>query len=228
MATPARGLAVPADALNELLEAAGVPLPRSRLASTPADAAQAAQEIGFPVVVKIVSPQAIHKTEVGGVALGLSDGRAVITAAEAMVRRLRSAHPEATIDGFLVQESIVGLELMLGARSDPIYGPILMVGIGGIHAEVLRDTSIRLLPVEAADVAAMIEDLKGRALLGAYRGQRPRDVEAVVNAAVALGALFLDHRNWLADIEINPLIVLAAGEGVRAVDVRAIPKGAVT
>jgi len=212
------------EAMSALLAESGVTLPRSVMTSTPEEAGRAAQEIGFPVVVKIVSPQALHKTEVGGVALGLTDPDAVAAVAEAMARRLRSLQSSAQVDGFLVQEAVSGLELLMGARTDPIYGPVLMVGMGGIHAEVLRDTAIRLLPADAADIREMLDELKGRALLEAYRGKPERDVEAVVSTAVALGNLFLEHRGWLGDIEINPLMILAKGEGVRAVDVRVIPK----
>jgi acyl-CoA synthetase (NDP forming) len=212
------------EAMNALLEQRGIALPRGRLASSAAEAAAVAQAIGFPVALKIVSPDAVHKTEVGGVALGLGSAAQVEAAADAMARRLRAHHPEARIDGFLVQEIVSGLELILGARTDPLYGPFLMVGLGGVQAEALRDTAISLLPLDRAGAGRMLQSLRAKALLGAFRGSPPRDVQAVIDAMLGLGQVFLENHNWLDDIEINPLIVLEAGQGVRAVDVRPVPK----
>lgn len=226
-AGPARGTAttpLPADALNDALERNGVPLPRSLSVPDAAAAGRAAQEIGFPVALKLVSPAAVHKTEVGGVALGLTSAAAVAGAAEEMVRLLRAAQPDAAIDGFLVQEMVSGVELLLGARTDPIYGPMLMVGIGGVAAEAMRDTAIKLLPIDAADARAMLDSLRAKALLGAFRGRPARDVDAVVQAMLGLSTVFLENAGWLSDIEVNPLMVLEAGKGVRAVDVRCIRK----
>ena len=206
------------------LGAAGITLPRSRFVSSATDAARAAEDIGFPVALKIVSPDAVHKTEVGGVALGLRSASEVTSAADAMVKRLLASHPSATIDGFLVQEIVSGLELILGARMDPIYGPLLMVGLGGVQAEALRDTAISLLPLDQDEAHRMLQSLRGKALLGSFRGKPARDVEAVTKAMLGLGQIFLDHRGWLSDIEINPLIVMEAGQGIRAVDVRLVRK----
>jgi acetyltransferase len=222
MARPSTPLS--AAAMNDLIEQRGIALPRSRFVTTAAEAARAAEEIGFPVALKIVSPDALHKTEVGGVALGLRSAADVTAAADAMTTRLRQSHAAARIDGFLVQEIVRGLELILGARTDPIYGPFLMVGLGGVQAEALRDTAISLLPVDERSARAMLQSLRAKALLGAFRGQPPCDVEAVVAAMLNLGQIFLENRNWLGDIEINPLIVREIGQGVRAVDIRLVPR----
>ena len=221
---PSQNGPVPSDTMNEILGAAGITLPRSRFVSSAADAARAAEDIGFPVALKIVSPDAVHKTEVGGVALGLRSASEVTSAADAMVKRLLASHPSATIDGFLVQEIVSGLELILGARMDPIYGPLLMVGLGGVQAEALRDTAISLLPLDQDEAHRMLQSLRGKALLGSFRGKPARDVEAVTKAMLGLGQIFLNHRGWLSDIEINPLIVMEAGQGIRAVDVRLVRK----
>ncbi len=213
-----------AAAMNDLLAERGIALPRSRFVATAAEAGRAAEEIGFPVALKIVSPDALHKTEVGGVALGLRDPSEVTAAADAMTRRLHASHPAAQIDGFLVQEIVRGLELIVGARTDPMYGPFLMVGLGGIQAEALHDVAICLLPLDRNGASQMLQSLRAKALLGAFRGQTPRDVEAVIAAMLALGRIFIENRDWLNDIEINPLIVQEAGQGVRAVDIRLIPK----
>ena len=212
-------------ALETLLAAKGLTPPKSAFAAAAAAAAKAAADVGFPVALKIVSPQASHKTEVGGVALNLKDGAAVKEAADAMAARLRKADPAAAIDGFLVQEMVSGLEVIIGCREDAQFGPIMIAGLGGVLVEAMRDVSLRMLPITEGDARAMLGSLRGKALLGAFRGTAARDVDALVRAMCGLSDIFLDHRNHLADLEVNPLIVLAEGAGVRAVDVRPVAKG---
>jgi acyl-CoA synthetase (NDP forming) len=207
---------------DALLRENGLTPPKSALAHTPDEAAARAADIGFPVAVKIVSPQASHKTEVGGVALGLRDGAAVRAAAEAMKARLIANNPGARIDGFLVQEMVDGVEMILGVREDPQFGPFMLVGLGGVMVEVMRDVAIRLLPVTEDDAREMLRSLHGAPLLAEFRGRPARDTEAVVRAMTGLSRLFTDHRAWLSDLEINPLMVLAEGQGARAVDVRVV------
>jgi acyl-CoA synthetase (NDP forming) len=209
-------------ALDALLAAHGLTLPRSVMAPSPEGAAAHAADIGFPVALKIVSPDATHKTEVGGVALGLSDRAAVEAAAQAMQAGLSARRPGGRVDGFLVQEMISGLEYIIGARTDPLYGPFLVLGLGGVTVEVLHDTAIALLPVSEAELRGMLASLRSAPLLGEFRGQPPRDVDALVRAVLGLSELFLDHRESLSDIEINPLMIGRQGDGVRAVDVRIV------
>jgi len=211
-----------AQRLDQLFAAHALTPPRSARADDADAAARAAAAIGFPVAVKIVSPAASHKTEIGGVALDLATPEAVVAAARAMAARLRAAHPGATIEGFLVQEMVQGVEMIVGVREDPQFGPFMLVGLGGIMVEVLKDVALHLLPVDVAAARAMIDALRGRALLGAFRGRAPADVEAAARAIAGLSTIFLDHRDWLSDLEVNPLIVLAAGRGVRAVDIRPV------
>ncbi len=209
--------------IEQLLAQRGIPGPRSLTAATAEAAAAAAAKIGFPVALKIISPQALHKTEVDGVALGLTRPESVIEAARAMRTRLLEHAPHATVTGFLVQEMVNGLEVIVGARQDPHFGPFLVLGLGGVLVEALQDVAIRLLPVDRDDIHEMIAELRGKTLLGAFRGAPPRDVNALIEAALTLGDCYLSVRSTLSDIEINPLIVRADGEGVCAVDVRAIP-----
>src|SRR5690606_35784008 len=133
--------------------------------------------------------------------------------------------PEAVIDGFLVQEMVSGTEVLVGAREDALYGPLLVLGTGGVMVELIGDVALRLLPVSGDDVRAMIEGLKLGTLLAGFRGAPPGDTDALVDACLALGQFYLDHRPWLADIEINPLMVRPRGQGVCAVDVRAVRRG---
>ncbi len=210
------------NAIESVLSAYGLTPPRAALAKTPEEAAAKAGEIGFPVAVKLVSPQASHKTEVGGVALHLADAAAVRSAAAAMGSRLTAHDPRATLNGFLVQEMVDGLEMILGVREDPQFGPVMVVGLGGVTAEVIKDVAIRLLPIDEDTALDMIRSLRGAALLERFRGRPPRDVKSLVRAITGLSNLFREYRACFEDIEINPLIVLAEGDGVRAVDLRTV------
>jgi acyl-CoA synthetase (NDP forming) len=214
--------AVAAGGLAETLAAAGMPAPASFMAATADTAAVAAQRIGFPVALKIVSPRFTHKTEVGGVLLDLDSAEKVADGAAMLAARMRKADPTARIDGFLVQEMVRGVELILGARNDAQFGPIIVVGAGGILVELTRDLATRLLPVGAQEARQMIDGLKVRRLLAGYRGAPAADIAAAVRAICGLSDLFLQHAHLLRDIEINPLVVLPAGQGVRAVDVRVL------
>jgi acetate---CoA ligase (ADP-forming) len=214
--------APPSDLTPANLEAAlaryGIVLPKSRAVATAAEAADAAAAIGFPVALKIRSAAIVHKTEAGGVMLGLANRQQVLDAADALVKAALAAHPGAAIDGFLVQEMVSGVETIVGAHADPLYGPLLLVGAGGIMVELVRDVAQRLLPVSASDVTTMIDSLKVSRLLAGYRGKPPADRKALETSALALARFYLDHRARIADIEINPLIVRT--EGALAVDVR--------
>jgi acetyltransferase len=209
-------------ALETALAGHGLTPPKSGIARTAAEAAHLAERIGFPVALKIVSSQISHKTEVGGVKLGLASASQVEQAAHALAASAAKVAPDARIDGFLVQEMVTGVEIILGARTDPLYGPMMVMGAGGILVELIKDVSFRMLPVTPDDARAMIGELKVAKLLAGFRGRPPSDMDALVKAICGLSDFYLAHRNLLSDLEINPLIVLPAGEGVRAVDVRPI------
>lgn len=210
------------ETLASSLSDAGIPGPASGIGTTPDEAADIAQNIGFPVALKILSPQVLHKTEVGGVRLNLNTVDAVRNAANRMVADVKRAETDATIDGFVVQEMVSGVEVLIGCRTDPLYGPLIAVGAGGVTVELFKDVSLRLLPIDPAIADAMIDELKSAALLDGYRGAPPCDRDALVNAICAAGDLFLCYRSWLKEIEINPVTVLRDGEGVRAIDIRTI------
>jgi acetyltransferase len=210
------------DALDAALAAYDLPPPRSVRAGSAAECGHAAAQIGFPVALKIMSPDALHKTEIGGVALNLASADAVTAEAARMSDRLRGERTAARIDGFLIQEMMSGVELLAGVREDPQYGPVMVVGLGGVLVEALGDVALRLLPVDDAEARAMLESLRGRAVLGTFRGRPARDVAAICRAIAGLSRFYLDHRAWLTDIEINPLVALP--DGVRAVDVRMVSR----
>jgi acetyltransferase len=206
--------------LERTLARYGIALAQSRTVAGATEAADAAAAIGFPVALKIRSGAIVHKTEAGGVMLGLASRRQVLDAADALVAAARAAHPGAAIEGFLVQEMVSGVEAIVGAHSDPLYGPLLLVGAGGVLVELVRDVALRLLPVDGDDITTMIEGLKFKTLLAGFRGQPPADRAALETAAMALARFYLDHRAHVAEIEINPLMVRRSG--AVAVDVRVV------
>ena len=205
--------------LREKLTANGVVFPLERIVRSAAGAAEAARELQFPLVVKIASAD-LHKTELDAVRLGIRNEDELRVAMDAIAANVVRHAKRTQAPAFLVQEFVDGVEIIAGAREDAQFGPVLLVGLGGTAAEVLGDVAIRLLPAGHDDVLDMLASLRGRALLGAFRGRPTRDLDAIAAAVAGLGRTFLECRSWLADIEINPLIAGAAGQGARAVDLR--------
>ncbi len=204
--------------LNALLQRHGISLPKQAMAGTAADAAVKAKEIGFPVAIKLIAAEVVHKTESGAVVLGLKSAEEVQAEGQKLLTKtLGRGH-------LLIQEMVQGTEVLIGARTDPQYGPFLMVGLGGIFVEVLKDVSIRLLPIDEREARAMLKELRGYKVLEGVRGQKPRDIDALVKAMVGLSDIFAAHRNHLSDMEINPIMVRAQGRGAAAVDVRLVRK----
>jgi acetyltransferase len=199
--------------------------PKSGRAGSPSDAADIAARIGFPVALKIASAQISHKTEVGGVRLNLNSPQEVEREAKTLAAALSRIAPGAQLDGFVVQEMVEGIEVIVGAHDDPLFGPMMVVGAGGILVELVEDVACRLLPVGPQDARSMIGGLKVAKLLAGFRGRPAADLDALVTAICGLSDLYLDHRHLLSDIEVNPLIVLPDRKGVRAVDVRVAAAG---
>jgi acetyl coenzyme A synthetase (ADP forming)-like protein len=205
--------------LQPLLTAYGIPGVEGRVVKSADDAAAAAERLGFPVALKIVSPDITHKTEVGGVALGLRDARAVREAAAAMLARVAVERPQATIRGLLVEAMApTGKELLLGGVRDPQWGPVLMVGLGGIYVEVMGDTAVCLAPVSPDEAATLLDELRIAPLLRGIRGERPVDRLALAGIISRFSQLMVDLPE-LREIEINPL--LASPDGAIVVDARA-------
>jgi acetate---CoA ligase (ADP-forming) len=202
--------------LNALLQRHGIGLPRQGIAGTAADAAVKAKEIGFPVAIKLIAQEVVHKTESGAVVLNLKSAEEVQTEGQKLLTKtLGRGH-------LLIQEMVQGTEVLIGARTDPQYGPFLMVGLGGIFVEVLKDVAIRLLPIDEREAREVLKELRGYKVLEGVRGQGPRDVDALVKAMVGLSEIFAAHRDHLSDMEINPIMVRAQGKGAVAVDVRLV------
>src|SRR5438034_9215331 len=206
-------------ASKALLAHYGVPLPPEALATSEAEAVAAAQRIGGAVALKVQSPDILHKTEAGAVMLGLSGDAAVRDGYRTVLARAQAAHPNAKIDGVLVQAMARrGREIILGITRDPDFGPMLMVGLGGIHVEVLKDVAFAPVPLGADEALDLIGQLKGAALLDAVRGEPAADRDALARLMVALSRFAADHADAIAEIDLNPVIVHAAGEGLTIVD----------
>ncbi|MBV9151078.1 MAG: acetate--CoA ligase family protein, partial [Alphaproteobacteria bacterium] len=220
----ARGLAVSGPVLTEiaskkLLARYGVSLPPEALAASEDEAVTAAAEIGGAVALKVQSPDIVHKTEAGAVALNLSGEAVVRDGYRRVLARARAAHPNAKIDGVLVQAMARrGREIILGVTRDPDFGPMLMVGLGGIHVEVLKDVAFAPVPLGAEEAFDLIAQLKGAALLDAVRGEPAADRDALARLMVALSRFAADHAETVAEIDLNPVIVHASGEGLTIVD----------
>ncbi len=214
--------ALDAAAGRALLDIYGIPTPKDKLATTPDEAARFAAEIGFPVALKLASPDILHKTEVGGVLLNVQDKAAAREGWQAIVARARAAHPQAEIRGVQVQQMVTGgQEIILGVKRDPIFGPLVMFGLGGVYVEALADVSFRLAPLSEKDAEEMIDEVRSAKLLSGLRGAPPADRAALVEAILRVGQLAADCPE-IEELDVNPLLVLPAGQGALAVDVRVV------
>jgi len=206
--------------VKEILQAYGFRFPRSLMARTTDEALMAAKAIGYPVVLKIISPQISHKTDVGGVKVNIRNDEELIQAFQAITMGVRQAVPGVSILGVLVQEMVPqGKEIIVGFTRDPQFGPLIMFGLGGIYVEVLKDVQFRLAPICPEEALEMIRGIKAYPLLKGIRGEPEADIEALVNAIVSLAQLAADFPE-LNEGEVNPLLVRPKGYGAVAVDAR--------
>jgi acetate---CoA ligase (ADP-forming) len=211
-------------AAKEILTLYGIPVTRERLATNADEAMSAAREIGYPVALKIESPDIAHKTEAGGVLLNVADDGAVRVGFETVIANAWKYKPEAQLGGVLVQEMVTGgRELILGMTQDPVYGPAVAVGLGGIFVEVLKDVALGVPPLTEHDSRAMLSRLRGAAILDGTRGAAPADTDAVVDILGTFSQLCLDLRDVVSEIDINPLLVFDRGAGARVVDCLIVP-----
>ena len=208
------------DEVTAVLSAYGVPTPKSLVATSPQHAAEIAESLGFPVALKLVSAQITHKSDVGGVRLGLRSPGAVFDAYAGMHRRLVDSGLGDQMDGALVQVMVPGgLELIVGGTVDPAFGPTMMVGMGGVNVEILDDVAVRLYPLHDTDAAEMLGSLRGAALLRGYRDKPAADTAAIQDVLLRLSQMMGNHPE-IAEFDINPLSALPPGEGVIALDAR--------
>jgi acetate---CoA ligase (ADP-forming) len=207
---------------NEILKCYGIPVLPAALAKTSREASDIAAEIGFPIVMKIVSPQILHKSDAGGVMVGLQTREEVTAAFERIVANAGKFDPVAEINGVLiVKMAPPGVEVILGATRYPIFGPLLMFGLGGIFVEVFQDVEFRLAPMERSDAHQMIQGIKGCKLLQGFRGRPKADTQILEKMLVSISEMVMNHPE-IKEMDINPLLVHVEGKGATAADCRII------
>jgi 4-hydroxybutyryl-CoA synthetase (ADP-forming) len=205
---------------QEVLRAYGFPLPQSILAKTEDDAVRAAKKIGFPVVMKIASPQIIHKSDAGGVKVGMSNEKDVRDAFNTIIKNAKKYNQKATIKGILVQEMVKGgKELIIGSKLEPGFGPVIMLGMGGIYVEVLKDVTFRLAPITNKEADDMINSIKTKKLLEGVRGEKPSDLKKLSELIQKLSALVTDFKE-IKELDMNPVLVMEQGKGCKILDIR--------
>jgi acetyltransferase len=208
---------------RDVAAAYGLRIPRSEVAPTPEKAIELASQFGYPVVLKIASPDILHKTDVGGVKVGLDSAEEVRDAFELMVYRAQRYVPEARLWGCLVQEMVPsgGMEVLVGMNRDPQFGPLVTFGLGGIFVEAMKDVTFRIAPFSKSEAEGMLSEIRAHSLLDGVRGKPPVDKDAIVDTLLRVGQLVLDFPE-IVEMDINPLIVYPKGLGAVAIDMRLI------
>jgi acyl-CoA synthetase (NDP forming) len=205
---------------QQICELHHIPTPKSGLATNAEEAVHEAKEVGFPAVMKIVSPQIVHKSEVGGVIVDIRDEKQLRTEYEELIVRVRRREPSAKILGVLVERMMPSsIELIIGGIRDKQFGPSIMFGMGGIFTEVYDDVAFRVAPVDAIDTLNLVRGLRGSKILSGVRGQPPADLDSIMNVLINVSNLMMEHDS-VEQLDLNP--VIAYSDGVCAVDSRII------
>jgi len=205
---------------KQILDEAGIPVAKTQLARDAADAVSIADDVGYPVVLKIVSEDVTHKSDVGGVKVGIDSAENVTVAFDEIVAAVKKTQPDATIAGIAVQKMApAGTEVIIGVSKDPQFGPVVMFGLGGILVEVLKDVAFRIVPLEARDARQMIRELKGFPVLEGVRGQDPADLKALESLILQISQ-FIEAHPEIEELDLNP--VFAYKDGCIAVDARIV------
>jgi acyl-CoA synthetase (NDP forming) len=229
-AADATRIALPGAALSEqeaksILSRAGIRFPQELLARPGDDAGAVATAIGFPVVAKIASPDIPHKTEIGGVIVDLKDEDETREAARVILARARQKCPDARIDGVALSQMITGgVETIAGVVQDPIFGPVVMFGLGGVFVEVLKDVTFRVAPFDASEAQRMIREIRGFAVLEGVRGAPPADIDALASMLAALSRFAAANADMIESVDLNPVRVMPEGQGVVALDALLVPQ----
>lgn len=212
------GRALPEPEAAALLAEYGIAYPEHAYVHSAREAAEAADRLGYPVVLKVVSPDVIHKSDVGGVASNIHDATGVSQAYEAIMRSVRTHKPDAAVPGMLVcRQAPSGLEVIVGGLQDAVFGPALMFGLGGIFTEVLGDVTFRIVPIGPGDAEEMIQEIRGYPLLAGTRGQAGCDVEALAHLLLAVSRMMSEHAG-MQELDLNPVRVYE--QGLMALDAR--------
>jgi acyl-CoA synthetase (NDP forming) len=205
---------------KELLRGAGISITPTKLARAKEEAISIAAEMGFPVALKIVSPDVVHKSDAGGVKLGLGSGQEVADAYDEIMASVKQRQATAKVEGVSVQQMArPGVEVIIGMSQDPQFGPVLMFGLGGILVEILKDVSFRIVPLTARDAREMIRDIKGYPVLEGFRGQEPADIPFLEDQLLKVSQ-FVEQNPEIRELDLNP--IFAYSDGAVAVDARVV------
>ena len=206
-----------------LAEYYGIPVARYGIALSEEEVGKVIRSVGFPAVAKVVSPDISHKSDVGGVILGIKDEESAVKAFKQIMENVRRNVPNARVTGVLYQKMAEPgyIEVIVGATRDPTFGPVIMFGLGGIFVEVLKDVSFRVAPLEPEDAEEMIKEIRTYKILEGYRGMPPRDIDSVKDILMKVSKLMLEV-DEVQDIDLNPIMLYEKGKGALAVDVRVI------
>jgi len=208
---------------KKLLERAGIPVVETRLVRTKRETISVSKEMGFPVVLKITSPDIVHKSDSGGVKLGIANATQASKAYSEIMLSIKQRYPSAIIHGLTVQKMAPpGIQVIVGMNKDPQFGPVLMVGLGGILVELLKDVSFRIVPVTKRDAAEMIREIKGYPLLEGYRGQEPANIDALQDIIVRVSQ-FVERTPEIKELDLNP--IFAYRDKAVSVDARIVLEG---
>lgn len=206
----------------QLLDKYNIPIPKHRFVKNVEDAVAAAKEIGYPIVLKIVSKDILHKSDIGGVKIGLNSDEDIVKAYGEIVDNVKVDTNNVSIEGMLAVENVKsGLECIVGMVKDPQLGPALMFGLGGIFVELLKDVSFALLPIDRDEAMEMIKSLKGYKLIEGYRGEHPKDIDSIIDLMLKVAKLVEDNPE-IEEIDLNPFIVYE--KGLMPIDARIILK----
>ncbi len=208
---------------KKLLERAGIPVVETRLVRTKRETISVSKEMGFPVVLKIASPDIVHKSDSGGVKLGIANATQASKAYSEIMSSIKQRYPSAIIHGLTVQKMArPSIEVIVGMSKDPQFGPVLMFGLGGILVELLKDISFRIVPVSKRDAAEMIREIKGYPLLEGYRGQEPANIDALQDIIVRVSQ-FVERTPEIKELDLNP--IFAYKDKAVSVDARIVLEG---
>jgi len=201
----------------QVLRAYDVPVPPTQVARTADEAVELARSMGYPVVLKVASAEIAHKSDAGGIAVGMTSDRSVVDNFDFIMRNVRQRTPRARVDGVTVQKMVKGREIIVGVNRDDTFGPVVTFGLGGIFVEVLKDVTTRIAPLTRADIRSMITEIRSFPILAGARGQKPADLDALEDLIARVTQIALDFPE-VQELEVNPLLLGDEGEGAWAVD----------
>jgi acetyl-CoA synthetase (ADP-forming) len=206
----------------KLCELYGLPVPGYGLARSEEEAVELAERVGYPAVLKVVSPDISHKSDVGGVILGVRSAEEVRSSYRRILENVKARAPGSRVHGVLVQRMAKpDLEVIVGGIRDPVFGPVVMFGLGGVFVEVLKDVSFRIAPLSDADVDDMVREVRGYRILEGFRGSPPRDLDALKRVILGVSRMMVEVGE-IAELDLNPVILYPRGEGALIVDARVI------